>query len=351
MSPRMASRLHATDLPSRGHDDIVIVWRVWESCSLACRFCGYSRELGRPRMAMKLPAAIAFGKVLGEVQQDGGRSILVSWLGGEPLDWPQLPRLARIFHRDCGLRLGVTTNGLPIHSLQVRANLLADYEQVTISIDGLAPFHDQVRGMPGLYERLRESVSRLRDDDAHGQLWRRVNTVLMRGNIDAFGRFCEEMADWGFHELTFNQLGGNERPEFYPANRLLQQQVARFARELPDIRRRMADRGMIVRGSERYLARIAATTSNRQIAIDDCRPGTEFLFVDALGRISPCSFSSEHYGIPITQIDSADAFLDLPRRFRELRRRNRLTACDDCHATHVFDKFRSESENAAIAAP
>jgi hypothetical protein len=60
-----------------------------------------------------------------------------------------------------------------------------------------------------------------------------VNTVLMRGNVEAFGGFCEAMADWGFHELTFNALGGNERPEFFAANHLLPQQVRRFAAELP----------------------------------------------------------------------------------------------------------------------
>ena len=329
-------------------NSLVIVWRVWEACALSCRFCGYGRPLRRPHLAADLPAAIELGRVLGDVHKQCGRTILISWLGGEPLDWPELPRLARIFHRDCGLSLGVTTNGLPLQSPHVRDSLLADYEQVTISIDGLPPFHDHVRGLPGLYDRLWESVALLREDDA-GRLWRRVNTVLMRGNIGSFAQFCQEMADWGFHELTFNQLGGNERPEFYPTNRLLPAQVARFARELPKIRRRMADRGLIVRGSQRYLARIAATTSGRAIAIDDCRPGTEFLFIDALGRISPCSFSSDGYGIPISEIRSAEEFLDLPRRFAELRCRNRIAACDDCHATHVFDKFRSDTMAAAAA--
>jgi MoaA/NifB/PqqE/SkfB family radical SAM enzyme len=131
---------------------------------------------------------------------------------------------------------------------------------------------------------------------------------------------------------------------------LLPEQVARFARELPKIREQMAERGLIIRGSGHYLARIAATTAGRQIAIDDCRPGTEFLFIDALGRISPCSYSSDRYGIPVSQIRSVEAFLDLPRRFAELRRRSRLAACDDCHATHVFDKFRSDAEMAAAVA-
>jgi MoaA/NifB/PqqE/SkfB family radical SAM enzyme len=136
---------------------LVIVWRVWESCALSCRFCGYSRELSRPRLSVHMPAALAFGKVLADVQRQCSATILVSWLGGEPLSWEALPSLARFFHRDCGLQLGVTTNGLPLQSPHVRDSLLADYEQLTISIDGLAPFHDQVRGPPGLYDRAAEA--------------------------------------------------------------------------------------------------------------------------------------------------------------------------------------------------
>ncbi|MBI3469608.1 MAG: radical SAM protein [Planctomycetes bacterium] len=323
--------------------ELVIVWRIWESCSLACRFCGYSRELSRPRLAAEVPSIIAFAQVLRDVQQEHGRSILVSWLGGEPLAWAELPGLSRILAREHGLRLGVTTNGLPLESPRVRASLLSDYQQVTVSIDGLAPFHDHVRRMPGLFDRIGEATARLCSEDSSGRLWRRVNTVLMRGNIEKFAQFCEAVADWGFHELTFNQLGGNERPEFYPANRLLPEQIMRFTDELPGIRRRMADRGLLIRGTQRYLARITATSNGEQIAVEDCNPACRFLFIDTLGRISPCSFTSDSYGIPISEIDSAEAFLTLPDRFRAMQRERRLAACDDCHATHVFDKFKSQT--------
>jgi MoaA/NifB/PqqE/SkfB family radical SAM enzyme len=322
--------------------DIVIVWRVWESCSLACRFCGYSRELDRPRLAVDPRSVISFASVLASVQRVSGCTFLVSWLGGEPLAWTELPRLSRILNAEHGLRLGVTTNGLPLESACVRSSLLADYEQVTVSIDGMAPFHDRIRGMRGLFGRIAQATALLCSEDRRGRLLRRVNTVLMRENIEAFPQFCETMAGWQFHELTFNQLGGNERPEFYAANRLLPEQVKRFAAQWPEIHERMARRGLAIRGSERYLARIAASSKGERIAVDDCDPGRSFLFVDALGRISPCSFTCDGYGIPISEIDSADAFLELPARFRTMRRERRLPACGDCHANHVFDKFRAE---------
>jgi MoaA/NifB/PqqE/SkfB family radical SAM enzyme len=117
-----------------GLPPLVIVWRICESCSLHCKFCGYSRELVRPRVTADARQVVAFGRVLQDVQTWANRSVLLSWLGGEPLAWNELPALSRIYHRQFGLRLGVTTNGLPLALPHVRDSLLADYEQVTISI-------------------------------------------------------------------------------------------------------------------------------------------------------------------------------------------------------------------------
>jgi radical SAM protein with 4Fe4S-binding SPASM domain len=328
--------------PSVIGPQVVVLWRVHESCSLSCQFCGYSRDVNRPRATAIPRQVLDFGRVLGDAQRCHSRSILVSWLGGEPLAWRGLPELSHVLCHDYGLSLGVTTNGIPLASHRLRRSLLADYRQVTISIDGLAPFHDRVRGRAGLFERLRRDVQRLRDEDAGNRLWRRVNTVVMRGNVETFGEFCEAMADWGFHELTFNALGGSQRPEFFARNRLLPQQVRRFVAEFAALQERMARRGLRICGGQRYLDRIEALTSGEPVSVDDCQPASEFLFVDPQGRISPCSFSTQEYGVPLDEVRSAAELLELPQRFQQLRNQCRLAACRDCHATHLFDKFKGE---------
>ncbi len=319
--------------------DIVLVWRVTEACPLACPFCGYSRDLVFPRASADPRAVEHFGHILSEVQQVQSRSILVSWLGGEPLVWSELPKLARRFKQDFGLCLGVTTSGHTLSSEAVRQELLAHYDQLTVSIDAIGERHDQLRGMTGLFESLRESLAALCRADTRHHLWRRVNTVLMRDNIRQFDRLCEVMADWQFHELTFNALGGNERPDYYRDHRLLPEQIEEFVDGLPALRQRMASRKLLIRGTSRYLHRLAASTQNHQIAIDDCQPGRQFLFIDAQGRISPCSFTSVEYGIKITDVRTVADFLALEQQFREKRQRLRVAACGDCHATHVFAKF------------
>jgi radical SAM protein with 4Fe4S-binding SPASM domain len=154
-----------------------------------------------------------------------------------------------------------------------------------------------------------------------------------------------ELASWGFDELTFNQLGGNDRPEFYSANRLLIEQVELFRERLPEVRARMAELGLAIHGSAAYLDRIVSTTRGMTIPIDECMPGSKFLFVDEHGRMSPCSFTSESYDIDIGEIQSVHDLVELPLRFRTMRLRSLCAACGDCHATHVFDKFDSLSNH------
>jgi MoaA/NifB/PqqE/SkfB family radical SAM enzyme len=321
--------------------DLLVLWRVFEHCDLACQFCGYSKSLRRPRAVADPRRVLAFGKILGEFARTRGRSVMVSWLGGEPLLWPVLPALSGEFRRAFGVGVGITTNGGPLASRSVRASLVEDYSHVTVSVDGVGGFHDARRNSPGLFDRIRRSVRALRAeaDAARSAVTLRVNTILMRGNVAEFALLCREVASWGVTELTFNQLGGNDRPEFYPDNRLLPEQVDRFAAGLPEIRANMGRIGLTIHGNDRYLQRIASSANGQAIPVSECGPGRSFLFIDERGRISPCSFTSSRYGVPIEEIAGPEDLARLPETFSRLRRGARDAACEDCHSTQVFDKF------------
>ncbi|MGE0755436.1 MAG: radical SAM protein [Pirellulaceae bacterium] len=321
--------------------DFVIVWRVVEFCSLACPFCGFSREVARPRGLVPTEWVIHLADVLRRYVSQRNRNVLLSWLGGEPLEWPGLTGLADACGGCPGLQLGITTHGRRLVEPQVRRELLARYHQVTVSIDGPEDFHDRLRGMKGLHRQVQAGVRQLRSEDPQRRLLLRVNCVLMRDNIDSFDVWSEELAHWGFDELTFNQLGGVERPEFYAAHRLLPEQVTRFVERLPALRERLGGLGLAVLGNDQYLRRIDCSARGASIPLEDCEPGARFLFLDGRGLVSPCSFTAQVYGIPVTEIRSPDDLDQLPARFSEMRRTYRHSACFDCHATHVFDKFMS----------
>jgi MoaA/NifB/PqqE/SkfB family radical SAM enzyme len=146
----------------------------------------------------------------------------VSWLGGEPLQWTPVWELARTFRADLGLRVSVTTNGTALASPAVRARLIADFAEVTVSVDGLEPFHDAIRGWRGGWTALARGVRALADETrrAGGGPRLRANVVVMRDNVGQLEPLADALAGWGVEELTINQLGGNDRPEFHRAHRL-----------------------------------------------------------------------------------------------------------------------------------
>jgi MoaA/NifB/PqqE/SkfB family radical SAM enzyme len=320
---------------------VIVVWRVTERCNLRCAFCGYDRTLRRSRRSANPAAVLAGGEALADYRRRSGDRVLVSWLGGEPLLWPPLPALTESFVDRLGLLVSTTTNGTTLGSAVVRSHLLAHYAELTVSVDGIGGGHDALRGWPGGFASLARGVAALAEEKRRrgsGPLLR-ANVVLMRDNVARLGELCGQLADWGVEELTFNQLGGNDRPEFYPAHRLVPADVERLAAELPILRLRLAARGVRLHAAEPYLDRIRGTAAGRPIAIEDCRPGEQFLFISEEGIVAPCSFTPAEYGVPLAELRVAEDILALPARFAAARGARPAAACRDCPSTHVFSKF------------
>jgi MoaA/NifB/PqqE/SkfB family radical SAM enzyme len=268
--------------------------------------------------------------------------VLVSWLGGEPLLWRPLEQLTTRFVRDLDLRVSATTNGTALASDDVRAHVLECYDELTVSIDGLAETHDWVRGWRGGFAVLRRVVPLLAAGRRGGRGPRlRANVVLMRDNVDEFAKLCLELATWGIDEITFNQLGGNDRPDFWRDHHLGPSDVELLGEVMPTLRERLGALGVQLRGGDRYIERIRSSVAGRQLPVRDCGPGERFLFVSELGVVAPCSFTSDALGVPLAELTTADDIVSLPARFAAARdgRSAPLAVCGDCPSTQVFAKF------------
>lgn len=328
------------DLAVGGPADLVVVWRVTEACDLACRFCGYSRELRRPRRRASAEDVLGFGRALAEYAAAAGRRVLLSWLGGEPTLWPPLRSVGPAL-RALGLQLGLTTNGVHLDET-LCAHLVDNYAQVTVSVDGLARWHDQVRGAPGLWAHLGTALRRLAEARAgRGAGPRlRANVVLMRSNLNEFAALCDYLAEWGVDEITFNGLGGLERPgDFFEREHLLPEHVLELRRTLPELRRRLAARGLALAGDPVYLDRLEALARGRSWPVLDCGPGQGFLFVDESGRVGPCSFTAFGHGRHISELAGVAPLRALPDLWRTRFATDRPAPCADCRSTQVFGKF------------
>ena len=178
----------------------------------------------------------------------------------------------------------------------------------------------------------------------------KANTVLMHQNLAQFPLLCDELANWGIREITFNQLGGRDRPEFYPGHRLTMDDIDRLADMLPCIRHALAARDVRIVGGERYLERFRMSAAGIPNGVSECGPGENFLFVDEQGRIAPCGFTNGDYAVSIDEIVTGLDIATLPFRFRALRDRQRSIHCDDCLSTQFCDKFALPVQGDAVPA-
>ncbi|MBL8046681.1 MAG: radical SAM protein, partial [Anaerolineales bacterium] len=295
-----------------------------------CPFCAYSRELRFPREHVCAEQVLAFAEVL----RRAGRAAHISWLGGEPLLWPPLAEVSGPLHAH-GFSLGLTTNGTQL--LNYLDLITHHYSLITISLDGPAQVHDALRGASGLTADLEKAVRELkkrRESDRVGPEIR-VNIVLMQANLSGFGELLQTVAGWGVDAVTFNALGGADRPgEFYEREKLTPENVAWLRAQLPHWRERYAP--LKIYGDDAYVRRLELLASNNQYPVINCQPGQRFLFINEHGLVSPCSFTTHGYGVPISQIQMLD---ELPTLFHHRQQNQRHTACDDCRSTQVFGKF------------
>lgn len=319
---------------------MIVVWRVTEHCNLACPFCAYDRGLARSRREADPQLFDSIGRMLGEHRRSTGERVLVSWLGGEPFLWKPIFEVSSHLRQQYGLDISATTNGSTLHLRHVFAQVLSDFSELTVSVDGPADFHDRTRGQPGLWTRLRDALSSLAEMRCAGpeRLKLRANVVLMRSNLAFFGDLCRSLADWGLDEITFNQLGGRDRPEFFPAHRLRPQDAIELAALLPDLQTELAARGVRLCGTPRYVDRIIASAEGRLLSVADCSPGEQYLFVDQNGLVAPCSFTTGDFGVQFDDKTIGNVFT-LRNGFIAAARQKRSVECDDCQSTRVFAKF------------
>lgn len=320
---------------------MILLWRVSTRCNYACGFCAYDRRLAMPRREIDQAEVERVALIAADVARQRGEQLLLSWLGGEPMLWPPLLDLSEDLARHPAIALSMTSNGTRLDKVDVRQRVLSAFAELTLSLDGPAMVHNHLRGVAGSFDLVRAAIAALVAERKalDRQIKLRVNVVLMRSTLPHFADLCTMLADWGIDEITFNQLGGRDRPDFFPDQRLSSADAARLAGMIAPLRSGLAQRGVRLCASPDYLVRIAASSANASLAVADCRPGESFLFADEHGRIGPCSFTLDQYGVDLADIRTSADFAALPRRFRESRAVVPARTCADCPSTQQFGKF------------
>ena len=143
--------------PGAARAPAVVVWNTTRRCTLRCRHCYAAATVTPARDELTGAEGRA---LIADLARSGVRSLVLS--GGEPLLRPDLLDLARAAAA-AGLHVALSTGGTLLDAATARALATAGVEYVGVSIDGIGPRHDRIRGVPGAFGLALAGLRRARD--------------------------------------------------------------------------------------------------------------------------------------------------------------------------------------------
>jgi Y-X(10)_GDL-associated radical SAM protein len=130
-----------------------VVWEITLACDLKCLHCG-------SRAGHRRPDELSTAECLDVVEQLarlGTRE--VSLIGGEAYlrsDWTEIVRAIRSH----GIYCAVQTGGRNLTPKRLAAAVDSGLQGIGVSLDGMAPLHDRVRGVKGSFDRALDTLRR-----------------------------------------------------------------------------------------------------------------------------------------------------------------------------------------------
>jgi radical SAM protein with 4Fe4S-binding SPASM domain len=181
----------------------VLVWELTLRCNARCRYCGSGAASARPG---EMTTAECL-RLADELVALGLEEATLS--GGEPLLKDGFFAIAERLV-DAGVRTDVVSNGLLIDEPMAARLALLGLRGVSLSFDGPEALHDELRGVPGGFERAMAAADRLRRADVPIGAITHVN----RRNLPRLRDLAPLLADAGFAawqvQLTVPPDGGPE---------------------------------------------------------------------------------------------------------------------------------------------
>jgi radical SAM enzyme (rSAM/lipoprotein system) len=137
-------------LETAAHPLRYLFLEVTSRCNLRCLHCG--SDCGRTSRPDELTTDEWVALVDRLAARFDPREVLLVITGGEPLCRPGLAEILDRIHAR-GFAWGMVSNGWSLSARTLDALLARGLASLTVSLDGLAPSHDWLRGVPGSFDR------------------------------------------------------------------------------------------------------------------------------------------------------------------------------------------------------
>jgi MoaA/NifB/PqqE/SkfB family radical SAM enzyme len=247
-----------------------VSFEVTYSCNARCRHC----HLGGP-VKGELATAEQYGKISRIL-----RPVVAQLSGGEPILRRDIEDIIRAIRRkNRAPFIVLTTNGALLNKERYTRLRNAGVDEFSLSLDYPDERHDEFRGIPGLFGRIRSFVSEIRDGNNPGVT---LSCVIQRDNFRDMIKLAELAREWGLRMnfSTYTWLRTKKMEYMIPREELgeLREMLSRLM-EFKKQYRTVFTSNYILKNVPEFFARGE---------IPNCSAGERFLIVNPDGTLSPC---------------------------------------------------------------
>jgi Fe-coproporphyrin III synthase len=170
----------------------IVILMPHSACNCRCVMC----DIWKDNRNLKQLTEQDIRGLLTSLKKFGTRQVVMS--GGEALLNPHFFRFCEIL-RGQDIKISLLSTGLSLarHAQQVVEHV----GDVILSLDGPAPVHDQIRNIPGAFNKLREGVRSIRD--LHPGFRISARTVIHRLNFRHWLQVVEAALDLELDQVSF----------------------------------------------------------------------------------------------------------------------------------------------------
>lgn len=168
-----------------GERPFLVIWEVTRACELVCAHCRADAQ--HERDPLELTTAEGFA-LLDDLAAYGPPRPMVVLTGGDPFERPDLEELVA-YGTSIGLHVSLSPSVTPLLTAERLVGLRrVGASAVSLSLDGAtAATHDGFRGVPGVFDRTRETAVMVKDAGLRLQ----VNSTVTADNVSELPRLLD----------------------------------------------------------------------------------------------------------------------------------------------------------------
>ncbi len=156
-----------------------IVWNITRRCNLRCKHC--YEDAGKKDIELDTNDA---KRAIDILSKSG--VVILAFSGGEPLVREDIFELIR-YATSKGLYTAIATNGTLLTKENVKRLKESGLGFVQISLDGMKEFHEEFRGVKGIYEKVLEGIR----NSVNAGFFTEIATTITKLNMDQIPKIIE----------------------------------------------------------------------------------------------------------------------------------------------------------------